>query len=67
MVDIKVEKISDDKIKDMGIKSWPIWEKEVSRFPWHYDSMEMCYILEGDVTVTTKDGQSVSFKAGDFC
>ena len=66
MADIKVEKLSEDRIKEMGIKSWPIWEKEVSKFPWHYDGTETCYILDGEITVTTKDGKAVSFKAGDF-
>ena len=66
MQDIKIEKLKDTKIKEMDISSWPIWEKEVSRFDWHYDSTEMCYILEGKITVETKDGKKVNFGAGDF-
>jgi uncharacterized cupin superfamily protein len=50
----------------MGVFSWPVWEKEVSRFPWSYDSIEECYILEGDVTVEPKAGKPVSFGKGDF-
>ena len=49
----------------MGIKSWPIWEKEVSRFDWHYNFTEECYILEGKVVVETPDG-NVKFGKGDF-
>ena len=66
MSEITVEKLSEEQKKDMGISSWPIWTKEVSRFDWSYDSIEECYILEGSVTVETKDGDKVSFGAGDF-
>ncbi|MBN1354273.1 MAG: cupin domain-containing protein [Candidatus Omnitrophica bacterium] len=66
MKDIKIEKLPEAKLKGMGVNSWPIWEKEVSRFDWHYDSTEMCYILKGKVTVETKDGKKVTFGAGDF-
>lgn len=66
MKEIKVEKITKDKLEKNGVFSWPIWEKETSRFDWHYSETEMCYILEGKVTVKTKDGKSVSFGAGDF-
>lgn len=47
------------------MKQQPIWEKEISTFPWHYDDQEMCLILEGEVTVKT-NSESVSFKAGDL-
>ena len=66
MNEIKVEKLSEKDLKEKSVSSWPIWEKEVSRFDWHYDSTERCYILEGEVTVEAKDGKAVSFKAGDF-
>lgn len=63
---IKVEKLSPDEFKKRGVASWPIWTKEASRFPWVYDSIEECYILEGDVMVEAKDGQKVTFGKGDF-
>ena len=66
MSEIKVEKPSQEKLKQMGVNSWPIWEKEVSKFDWHYDDQETCYLLEGKVTVTTKDGKAVNFAAGDL-
>jgi len=66
MADIKVEKLDKSVIEKRGISKWPIWTKEISRFDWHYDSVEECYILEGNVTVETKDGKSVSFGKGDF-
>ena len=65
-MEIKVEKLSQDQIKQRNIFSWPIWEKEASRFDWHYDDSEECLLLEGEVTVETKDGKKVSFAKGDF-
>lgn len=63
---IKVEKLSQEELKKRGVFGWPIWTKEVSRFPWSYDSIEECYLLEGDVTVETKDGKAISFGKADF-
>lgn len=65
-MEIKVQKLTPDELKKIGVFNWPIWEKEASRFPWSYDSIEECYFLEGDVTVETKDGKRVSFSKGDF-
>ncbi|MCM8790351.1 MAG: cupin domain-containing protein [Candidatus Omnitrophica bacterium] len=65
-MDIKIERLSDAELKKMGVFSWPIWEKEVSRFDWQYDSQEQCYFLNGKVTVETRDGRSVTFGKGDF-
>lgn len=66
MEKIKIEKFSEQELKDRNVFNWPIWEKEVSRFDWHYDSIEQCYILEGKVRVESKDGEPVEFGAGDF-
>ena len=65
-MEIKVEKLSQEELKKRGVESWPIWTKEVSKFPWSYDSIEECLILEGQVTVEIKDGKSVKFGKGDF-
>ncbi len=65
-MDIKVEKLSQQELKQRGVFEWPIWKKEISSFPWSYDSVEECYILEGDVTVEASDGNKVSFGKGDF-
>jgi uncharacterized cupin superfamily protein len=65
-MEIKVEKLKQEELKKRGVFSWPIWTKEVSQFDWHYDSLEECYFLEGEVTVETKDGQKVSFGKEDF-
>jgi uncharacterized cupin superfamily protein len=66
MLQIKIEKPTEEKLKNLGVKSWPIWEKEVSKFDWYYDQQETCYILEGEVTVTPENGDPVSIEAGDF-
>ena len=62
---IVIKQLSDQEKKDLKIDSWPIWEKEISRFDWYYDSTEHCQILEGKVIVETKQG-NVKIKAGDF-
>ena len=63
---IKIEQLSDEKLKAMGVYSWPIWQKEASTFDWHYDDQESCYILSGKVSVTPEGGEPVTFGAGDF-
>ncbi|MDI6606042.1 MAG: cupin domain-containing protein [Candidatus Omnitrophota bacterium] len=65
-MEIKVQKLKEDQLKNLGVFGWPIWEKEVSKFDWHYDDIEQCYFLEGRVTVETKDGKKVEFGKGDF-
>ncbi len=63
---IHVEKPSEEKLKQLGVRSWPVWTKEESEFPWEYDEKETCYILEGDVTVTPESGEPVRFGKGDL-
>lgn len=66
MADITVKKMDHKELEKIGVFSWPIWEKEVSKFDWKYDSVERCYFLEGKVVVTAKGGKAVSFGKGDF-
>lgn len=54
------------KLEVMGVYDWPIWTKEVSTFPWTYDSREVCYFLEGEVTVTPDGGAPVKLRPGDL-
>jgi len=58
--------LNEEELAKSGIKAWPIWEKEVSEFLWHYDEKETCYLLEGDVTVTPEGGEPVRFGKGDL-
>ena len=63
---IILKHLSEDEIKNQNIYNWPIWEKEISEFPWTYEAAESCLILEGEVTVTPDSGAPVEIKAGDF-
>lgn len=65
MTKVIIEKLGTDEIEKRQIKSWPVWEKEVSRFDWTYDGDEECYIIEGEVDVETSEG-TVHIKPGDF-
>ncbi len=65
-MEIKVERFTEEELKKRKVFSWPIWEKEVSRFDWHYDCVEECYFLEGKVCVEVKGGKAVEFGKGDF-
>ncbi len=65
MKKVKIEKLSPQELDSLNVKNWPIWEKEVSRFDWYYDSEEQCQILEGKVLVFA-EGEEYSIKAGDF-
>ncbi len=66
MGSIKIEKPTPEMLEALGVDSWPIWEKEVSRFPWSYDTKETCFILEGKAKVEPEGGETVEFSAGDL-
>ena len=67
MAAIKVEhRPNDARLQSLGVSSWGIWTKEVSRFPWTYDERETCYLLEGDVVVTPDGGEPVRIGPGDL-
>jgi uncharacterized protein len=57
---------SQENIHQLGVYKWAIWEKEVSKFPWTYDSQETCYFLEGDVIVTPDGGEPLKMGKGDL-
>ena len=65
-MDIEVRKPSEQELERLGVKKWPIWEKEESSFDWHYDERETCYFLEGDVEVRCPDGKKVTMGKGDL-
>jgi len=67
MSKIKVERLPDaTRLRELGVNRWPIWTKEASEFPWTYDSQEVCYFLEGEVTVTCNGGETTSVGQGDL-
>jgi uncharacterized cupin superfamily protein len=66
-VSIKVEKQPDRRrLEELGVFDWGTWSKEVSVFPWTYDSGEICYFLEGEVVVTPQGGEPVVMGKGDL-
>ncbi len=65
MSKVIVKKLSPEEIEQRGIRKWPIWTKEVSRFDHEYDGAEECLFLEGDVIIETRDG-SYHLGPGDF-
>lgn len=65
MKKVQIEKLTEEQITQRGIRKWPVWEKEISRFPWEYDITEECYILEGEIVVETDEG-SYQIGPGDF-
>jgi hypothetical protein len=65
MSEIQVKKPSPEELERLGVNSWGTWGCDVSRFDWHYDATETCYLLEGEVTVETEGGQT-QIQAGDL-
>ncbi len=66
-MEIKIEhQPSPEILQKLGVFQWAIWQKEVSKFPWTYDTQETCYFLEGDVIVTPDGGQPVQMGKGDL-
>jgi uncharacterized cupin superfamily protein len=57
---------SAERLQQLGVFRWPVWEKEESEFEWFYDSEETCYLLEGHVIVTPEEGTPVEIGAGDL-
>ena len=51
--------------KQSDFQSWPIWRCEPSKFDWEYDKEEHCYIIDGHVTVTSKNN-TVTIRSGDY-
>ncbi|RAL43018.1 hypothetical protein DM860_009800 [Cuscuta australis] len=60
----------ESKLTELGVKSWPKWGCEPSKFPWTYSSKETCYLLKGKVKVyptpTGCDDKVVEIGAGDL-
>lgn len=65
MKKITILKLSENELMQRGVKSWPVWEKEISRFDWYYDETEECYIIEGEVFIKYEN-QMVNIRKGDF-
>ena len=62
---IVIKKLTEEELTKLGVFDWPIWECEVSEFPWTYSEKESCYILDGEIEVKTED-ETVKIHPGDF-
>ncbi|HOK40377.1 MAG TPA: cupin domain-containing protein [bacterium] len=65
MAKVKITHPTESEVKKMNFEDWGEWSCEVSEFPWQYSDRETCYILDGEVTVKTDEGD-YSFKKGDL-
>ncbi len=62
-------------LNELDVFNWPIWQKEISKFPWNYNDQETCYFLECNLIVIPNGGQAVqmgkvdlvTFPAGMSC
>jgi uncharacterized cupin superfamily protein len=57
---------SEEKLKELGVSSWSIWDCAPSKFPLDFSMTESAYVLEGEIRVTPQGGETVVVKAGDF-
>ena len=48
-----------------GILEWPTSQRQVSRYHWHYDAVEVAYIETGSARIETEDG-NIEIEAGDL-
>ncbi|XP_022156029.1 uncharacterized protein LOC111023000 [Momordica charantia] len=65
---IKIEKNPpESKLTQLGVRQWPKWGCEPSKFPWTYSDKETCFLLEGKVKVTPAGSEeSVEIGSGDL-
>ena len=57
---------SEARLKELDVANWPIWEKEISKFPIDFDETETAYVLEGEILVTPRGGEAVRIVPGDL-
>lgn len=65
-MDIEVKKPTEEELNELGVKSWPIWEKQVCSFDWLYDEKETCLFLKGEVEVEIPGGKKFKIREGDL-
>ncbi|KAF0890263.1 hypothetical protein E2562_002677 [Oryza meyeriana var. granulata] len=41
----------ESRLSELGVRQWPKWGCEKSKFPWTYSAKETCYLLQGKVKV----------------
>lgn len=67
MSTIRVEPAPDAaRLAELETDTWPLWEKEISEFPWEYFEDETSYILAGRAIVLPEGGAPVEIAAGNL-
>ncbi|WVZ85808.1 hypothetical protein U9M48_032677 [Paspalum notatum var. saurae] len=59
----------ESRLSELGVRQWPKWGCEKSKFPWTYSAKETCYLLQGKVKVYPKghgEDDFVEIAAGDL-
>uniref|UniRef100_A0A0D9W5H8 (S)-ureidoglycine aminohydrolase cupin domain-containing protein n=1 Tax=Leersia perrieri TaxID=77586 RepID=A0A0D9W5H8_9ORYZ len=41
----------ESRLSELGVRQWPKWGCDKSKFPWTYSAKETCYLLQGKVKV----------------
>jgi uncharacterized cupin superfamily protein len=68
MPEIIIEKnLSEERLKELGVSTWNIWDCPVSEFRLDFDNKnERAYLLEGEIVVTPDGGEPVTLIPGDY-
>lgn len=64
--EIMVRKPTPEELERLDVRSWSVWEKERSVFPWFYPTEETCYFEEGRVRIKLNNGKVVEVGKGDL-
>ena len=62
---VTIKQLDKKELDEMGVFSWPVWTKGNSKFDWHYDQQEQCYLTEGKAVITV-GADRYTIQAGDF-
>lgn len=52
---MKIEVRKPTPRETAAMQQCPVWEKDPSEFPWHYDEQETFLVLEGEVSIEAGD------------
>jgi uncharacterized cupin superfamily protein len=63
---IVVHKPSKADLESKGVFNWSIWSHPEAKIPWRSEDEEVCYFLEGKVTVTPENGKPIQIVKGDL-
>ena len=65
MTKFEKKKPTEEELNALGVYNWGVWSKNISSFPWEYDSKEIFYVLEGEADIISEN-EKISFKEGDL-